>query len=147
MSSLLGKKYLGRSAIRDVADERLPLLNDFLKVSSFLCYKWKCFGISRTDLYNGCTRACVIYGCRVWAVSNTQIPYCSSIKNKLTVSIITVLILPCAKSKDTTVHCPLENCPQIRAIYYSSKHLHLLSWKSQSAVRSVSHHTPQWAQT
>lgn len=32
VASHAGKKFLGRSAIREVADKRLPLLNDFLQV-------------------------------------------------------------------------------------------------------------------
>lgn len=34
MSSSVGKKYIGRSAVRDVAELRMPYLDEFLKVSS-----------------------------------------------------------------------------------------------------------------
>lgn len=34
MSSPVGKKYIGRSAVRDVAELRMPYLDEFLKVSS-----------------------------------------------------------------------------------------------------------------
>ena len=33
-----GKKFFGRSAIRDVTDKRLPLLNEYLKVRTLVVF-------------------------------------------------------------------------------------------------------------